>query len=51
MLDCVAACDGRLGCCMPLEVMRSLTGDRVKDTLRRRIFHRGIGRLLEYAPT
>ena len=39
MLDCVAACDGPLGCCMPLEVMRRLAGDRARDTLRRRILH------------
>ena len=50
MLDCVAACDGPLGCCMPLEVMRRLAGDRARDTLRRRILHRGIGRLLDCAP-
>ena len=34
LLDCVAACDGPLGCCIPLEVMSSLMGDRAKDTLR-----------------
>ena len=32
---------------MPLEVMRRLAGDRASDTLRRRILHGGIGRLLD----
>ena len=46
MFDCVAACDDPLGCCMLLlEVTRRLAGDRVRDTLRRRILHRRIGRL------
>jgi hypothetical protein len=32
---------------MTLEVMRRLAGDRAGDTLRRRILHGGIGRLLD----
>ncbi len=39
--------DDPLGCCMSLEVMRRLAGDRVWHTLRRRILHRGIGRFLD----
>ena len=38
---------GAVGCCMPLEVMRRLAGDRASDTLRRRIVHGGIGGLLD----
>ena len=32
---------------MSLEVMRRLAGDRASDTLRRRIVHGGIGRVLD----
>ncbi len=39
LLDYVAAFDGPLDCCMPLVVMRKLTEDRARDTLRRRILH------------
>jgi hypothetical protein len=49
LLDCVVSCDGPLRCCMPLEVMSRLTGDRASDTLRRRILHRGIDCLLDDA--
>jgi hypothetical protein len=33
-----------------LVVIRILARDRVRDTLRRRMLHRGIGRLLDYVP-
>ncbi len=41
------AIGGLLGCCMPLEVIRRLAGDRASDTLRRRLLHGGIGLLLD----
>jgi hypothetical protein len=31
--------DGPLGCCMPLVLMRRLSGDRVRGTLRRKSLH------------
>jgi hypothetical protein len=36
---CMVVSDSRLGCCMSLKVMSSLTGNRARFTLRRRILY------------